>query len=360
MDFITGLPENGSMDAILVVVDRFSKMAHFILTTSEISSQETAELLLHHVWKLHGTPRKILSDRGPQFVSSVWKNLCQRLGIGRKLSTAHHPQTNGQTERMNAQQEQYLRAYVNHTQENRSRHLPTAEFSYNNACSSAARQSLFFVVYRHHLRIDVKPRGPDSAKEPSANDLQKMPDAAYKSLLRAQLVIEEHSNKHQTPQLAFNPGDSTYLSSQHLSTDRSCKELREKFLVPFKILEQVGTKAYKLDLPLSMKVHPVFPVELMKPAPQDPLPSQPQFHIPPPIVIQGQEEYEVEEILNSRHTSSGALEYKVHWVGYPTPTWEAAEDVQRSKRLLAQYHARNPGRPREPRAESTRQPWQKS
>jgi hypothetical protein len=98
LDFITGLPEDGAMDAILVVVDRFSKMAHFIPTTHEILAEETAELLLHHVWKLHRTPEEIISDQGPQFVSALWKRQCQRLSITRKLSTAHHPQTDGQTE----------------------------------------------------------------------------------------------------------------------------------------------------------------------------------------------------------------------------------------------------------------------
>ncbi len=83
-------------------------------------------------------------------------------------------------------------------------------------------------------------------------------------------MVEEQSNKHRTPQPALNSGDSAYLSSQYLSTDRPCRKLREKFLGPFKILERIGTKAYKLDLPLSMKVHPVFPDELLKPAPQDP------------------------------------------------------------------------------------------
>jgi hypothetical protein len=98
-----------------------------------ISSQETAKLLLYYVWKLHGTPCKIISERGPQFVSSVCNNLCQRLGIERKLSTAHYSQTDGQTECINAQLEQYLEAYVNNAQNYWSEHLPTAEFSYNNA-----------------------------------------------------------------------------------------------------------------------------------------------------------------------------------------------------------------------------------
>jgi transposase InsO family protein len=92
LDFISGLPEDGAMNTILVVVNRFSKMAHFIPTMQEISTEDTAELLLHHVWKLHGTPEEIILDRGLQFVSARWKCLCQRLGIVQNLSTAYHPQ----------------------------------------------------------------------------------------------------------------------------------------------------------------------------------------------------------------------------------------------------------------------------
>ncbi len=89
--FITGLPEDGAMDAVLVVVDRFSMMAHFIPTAERISGCQTAELVLHHIWKLHSTPSNIISDCGPQFVSSVWKTLFQCLEIELKLSTAYHP-----------------------------------------------------------------------------------------------------------------------------------------------------------------------------------------------------------------------------------------------------------------------------
>jgi hypothetical protein len=97
----------------------------------------------------------------------------------------------------------------------------------------------------------------------------------------------------------------------HLNTDCPCRKLREKFLGPFKILKCVKTKAYKLDLLASMKIHVVFPVKFLKPAFRDPLPSQPQFYRLPLLLVKGQEEYKVEEILNSRHTESGALEYKV-------------------------------------------------
>ena len=91
LDYITGLPEVRGHDAILVVVDRLSKMAHYIPTAKEVSAQETAKLMLHHVWKYHGIPKEIISDRGPQFDSQVWKQLCKDFQIEQKMSTAYHP-----------------------------------------------------------------------------------------------------------------------------------------------------------------------------------------------------------------------------------------------------------------------------
>jgi hypothetical protein len=170
-----------------------------------------------------------------------------------------------------------------------------------------------------------------------------MHEKARDAFVRAQLVIEEQANWHRTPQPAFGPGDFTSLSSYHLNTDRPCRKLREKFLVTFKILEHIGKMAYKLDIPASIAIHPVFPIKSLKPASCNPLHLQPQFHRPPSLVVKGQEEYEVKVILNSQHTASGTLEYKVRRVGYHTPTWESAKDVQRSKLLPAQYLAGNLG-----------------
>jgi hypothetical protein len=114
--------------------------------------------------------------------------------------------------------------------------------------------------------------------------------------------------------------DQVYVSSQNLVTDRPCRKLREKFLSPFKILECIGIKAYKLELPTSMKVHPVFPVGNLKPAAANRLSSQPKFTRPKSVVIQGSDEYEVEAILNSRRNRFSRIEYLVRWVGYPNAT----------------------------------------
>ncbi|MBW0512850.1 hypothetical protein O181_052565 [Austropuccinia psidii MF-1] len=117
MDFITQLPLSNSFDSILVIVDRFSKMAVFISTISSITSLDLAHLLIKNIFSKHGLPSSIVSDRGSIFVSSFWTNLLQQLKISRDLSTAYHPETDGQTERVNQILEQYLQMYVSYHQD---------------------------------------------------------------------------------------------------------------------------------------------------------------------------------------------------------------------------------------------------
>ena len=112
-DLITQLPKSASYDAIFVVVDRLTKQAHFIPTTLEVDAPGIAELFLTSVWKLHGTPKEVISDRGPQFVAKFLRHVFNRLGIRSALSTAYHPQTDGQTECMNQELEQTLRVFIN-------------------------------------------------------------------------------------------------------------------------------------------------------------------------------------------------------------------------------------------------------
>jgi len=116
-DFITKLSLAQGYDSILVVVDRLTKMVHFIPTTEKTLAEGLARLFRDNVWKLHGLPESIISDRGPQFAAGLMKELNEMLGIKSKLSTAFHPQTDGQTERVNQELEQYLRMFIDHRQE---------------------------------------------------------------------------------------------------------------------------------------------------------------------------------------------------------------------------------------------------
>src|SRR6201985_349816 len=157
VDLITGLPESRGYNAIMVVVDRFSKMVHILPTTNKVTSEGIARLYRDHIWKLHGLPLKILSDRGPQFVSQFIKELNSILGIQTSSSTAYHPQTDGQTERENQEVEQYLRLFVNHRQNDWAEWLSLAEFCHNNRIQAATRQTPFMLNIGRHPRIGTEP-----------------------------------------------------------------------------------------------------------------------------------------------------------------------------------------------------------
>ncbi|MBW0572041.1 hypothetical protein O181_111756 [Austropuccinia psidii MF-1] len=136
MDFIIQLPLSNSFDSILVIVDRFSKIAVLIPTISSITSWDLSHLFIKNIFSKHGLPSSIVSDRGSLFVSSFWTNLCQKLKISRDLSTAYHPETDGQPERVNQILEQYLWMYVSYHQDDWNTWLPLAKFAYNNSDNS--------------------------------------------------------------------------------------------------------------------------------------------------------------------------------------------------------------------------------
>jgi len=157
-DFITKLPIAQGYDSILVVVDRLTKMVHFIPTTEKTSAEGLARLFRDNVWKLHGLPKSIVSDRGLQFIAGIIWELNRMLGIKSKLSTAFHPQTNRQTERVNQELEQYLRMFIDHRQEQWPDWLGTAEFVYNNKTHSSTKVLPFKANYRQDPRIGFEMR----------------------------------------------------------------------------------------------------------------------------------------------------------------------------------------------------------
>ena len=154
MDFIVDLPAFEGHDSVLVVVDRFSKMAHFLPCSKDIDAAGTAKLFLDQVFKLHGFPETIISDRGSVFTSKFWSRLLELCGVKRKLSTSYHPQIDGQTERINQILEQYLRAYCDYQQDNWCPLLSMAEFAYNNAIQASSKQTPFFANYGYHPHFD--------------------------------------------------------------------------------------------------------------------------------------------------------------------------------------------------------------
>jgi transposase InsO family protein len=153
MDFIVGLPESKGFNAVWVVVDRLTKMRHLVPCTDKVHGKKLGETYMKEVFKLHEQPETIVLDQGPQFASEFWKHVCERLGIERKLSTTFHLQTDGQTERVNAVMEQYLRNFVNYQQNNWVQWLPLAELAANNHTSETTNCSAFFGNYSFHPQM---------------------------------------------------------------------------------------------------------------------------------------------------------------------------------------------------------------
>ena len=153
VDFITKLPVVAGKDAVLVVCNRLSKMTHFVATMEGTSAEELARLFWDNVWKLHGLPESVVSDRGPQFVVELMRELNRMLGIKTKLSTVFHPQTDGQTERMNQELEQYLWFFIEHRQKDWPEWLVAAEFAINNKVHTATKVSPFMANYGKELRM---------------------------------------------------------------------------------------------------------------------------------------------------------------------------------------------------------------
>ena len=139
VDFITELPESNRQDSIMVVVDSVTKRSHFMSTVTTISSIGAARLYIRHVWKHHGLPKRVISDRGPQFVAEFTREIYRLLGIKLAATTAYHPQGDGQTERVNQELEQFLQLFINQRQDDWDDLLPFVEFQYNNHIHSTCQ-----------------------------------------------------------------------------------------------------------------------------------------------------------------------------------------------------------------------------
>ena len=148
MDWITHLPATPrDHTSIMVCVDRLSKMVHLIATKDKSGAEETARLFFDHVIKLHGVPKSIVSDRDARFPSHFWAALCDHLGVSRNLSTAFHPESNGQTERCNRILQDMLRHYINPMHNDWDEHLTTVEFAINNSYQESIKTTPFMLNY---------------------------------------------------------------------------------------------------------------------------------------------------------------------------------------------------------------------
>src|SRR5882724_9863125 len=217
MDFIEGLPMSDGHDTILVVVCHLTKMTVFIPTFRDIDAEDLAHIFLSQVFAKHGTPTDIVSDRGKHFISRFWKFLCQLLGIKANLSTTYHPETNGQTERVNQILEQYLWVYINYQQDDWVNLLPLAKFAYNNTSHSATMVTPFLANKGFHpqLEVSLKPVVSEAAHQ-VASDLKELHLYLCNQVSHALKQYEVNSVLQHLLVPPFKVRDTVWLDSQNI------------------------------------------------------------------------------------------------------------------------------------------------
>jgi len=197
VDFITKLPVVAGKDAVLVVCDRLSKMMHFVTMTEGTSAEGLARLFRDNVWKLHGLPESVVSDRGPQFVAELTKELNRMLGIKTKLLMVFHPQTDGQTERMNQELEQYLRFFIEYRQKDWPEWMAAAEFAINNKVHAATKVSPFMANYRREMRMggDIRRKGKVESATEFVEKMKKVHKEAEAALKKTQEEMKRYVDR---------------------------------------------------------------------------------------------------------------------------------------------------------------------
>ena len=303
VDFITKLPLVQGYDVILVVIDRFTKIAHFIPTTERTSAEGLAWLFRDNIQKLHGLPDSIILDRGPQFATEIMKELNQMLGIDTKLLTAFHPQTDGQTERMNQELEQYFRIFINHRQKQWPEQLETAEFIYNNKVHTGTKVSPFQANHGQNPRMGFELRKKEKYEgvEKFAKRMKNVQEEAKAALQKAQKDMKKYADKERGKVEEYRVGDLVLLSTKDLKYQMVGKRMdkfTECFVEPYKVKAIISSNAIELDLPTTVRIHPVVNVSRVQWY-KSQVEGQ-RKEAPQPVVIEGEKEWEVEKIMNKR------------------------------------------------------------
>ena len=355
VDFVVELPESQGHDAIMVVVNSVCKCIHVIPTHTMVTASGTVRLFLHHVWKLHGLPKNVVSDCGPQFVVEFMSELYQTLGIKMSTSTAYHPQTDGQTEHVNQELEQYLRLFVNQWQNDWADLLLMAEFQYNNHIHASAQTTPFLLDTGRHPCMGFEVRNPSRVE--AVNDfvgrMKSAMEEARSAIAKAKDDMAKYYNHRRTPAPEFKPGDKVFVDASDIRLNRPSEKLAHRYLGPYPVVEKVGQHAYRLQLPRSMsRLHPVFNVVKLLAAPNDPIHGCHSAPPPDPALIDddGNEEYEIEAILDSRMFQR-KLQYLVRWrgYGYEEHSWVNEDDIH-APEAVEEFYWTNPGAPHRIRA----------
>ncbi|KAJ0803307.1 putative nucleotidyltransferase, Ribonuclease H [Helianthus annuus] len=332
MDFIGGLPKSNGKDTILVVVDRLTKYSHFILLRHPFSAADVAQVFIDNVYKLHGCPSSIVSDRDPIFMSTFWKEFLSLQGIAANLSTAYHPQSDGQTEVVNRCLEGYLRCMVMERPYTWAKWVPLAEWWYNTTFHSSINMTPFEALYGYPPPLYIpyiKKDAGNGELDEFLMDKEATIRLLKQSLTKAQNRMKQQADKKRSER-ELEVGTWVYLKlrpyMQNSMRVHKHSKLTPKYFGPFLVVEKIGQVAYRLDLPDEAQIHPVFHVSLLKPAlgPPDkilPIPVDSRFRLRP------------EEVLERKLVKRGskaAMKVLIRWKDQTVQeaTWEYLDEMK--------------------------------
>jgi hypothetical protein len=326
MDFVDGLPLSQGKTVVFVVVDRFSKYAHFIPLKHPYSATGVAQVFFDNIFKLHGIPTSIVCDRDPAFTSKFWQELFRLQGTRFNLSSSYHPQTDGQTEVVNRTLEMYLHCFTGDKPKDWVKWLSWAEYTYNTSYHSSTGKTPFEVVYGR-LPPTLLSYIPRTAKVEAVEHAllqrdQLLKEVRFKLQLAQNRMKQIYDRGHQ--ERSFQPGDFVYVRlqpyRQHSLERRSNMKLAAKFYGPYRVLERIGEVAYRVELPAGSKVHPIFHVSLLKQKMGSDVPTSTVM----PEYDDGDQQLQPQAILDYRGNINNR-EVLIHWQGFsPTDaTWES-------------------------------------
>jgi hypothetical protein len=330
MDFVDGLPKSDGYNSIMVVVDRLTKVAHFVPLKHPYTAVQVATALWDNVIKLHGIPMTIISDRDSIFTSAIWRELLSTAGTKLLYSTAYHPQTDGQTERVNQCLEMYLRSAVQDSPRQWRRWLPAAEFWYNSSHHSSLSCSPFKALYGHEPNLGMMVHWGVTALNPEDFDWVTHTDLLRAQITRAQDRFKKKADRNRIER-SFEVGEKVLLKlqpyAQSTVANRPCRKLAYKFFGPFAVEKKVGSLAYKLTLPPEARVHPVFHVSQLKPFTPSYSPVFAELPSPPDLTTG---ELEPIAVLDRRLKKKGTepvVQLLIQWSRHSAQqaTWEDAE-----------------------------------
>ena len=372
MDHIVKLPKTvQGCNAISVQVCRLTKARVFTAIRANeegaTDAKETAKLVFKTAQtKGVGMIDSFVSDRGSQWDSVFWKELCRLWGVEERMSTAFHPQTDGQTEIVNQELERYLRQYCSWQQDDWDEWLFLAEAAQNGAPSESTKISPFMAIngYEPRMVFDYKPQQdvqvrpehrPNIDKAKAFAESQKaIWDNLQAEIKLSQIRMEEFANRKRDPAPMYKNGDYVWLNMKNIRTTRPSKKLDSRN-VRCRVLKKISPSSYQLELPEGMKgkLHDTFHTSLLVLDQNDPLPGQ-IVEPPEPIQIDDQPEWEVLELLDSRYYY-GRVQYRAKWKGFDQDlTWYYASDFEHSPDLLKAFHDKYPNKPSQDKVKVTR------